>query len=124
MISGKVSADGDAVIRLLVQGPSGLSEEVEAVIDTGFTDFLTLPFEAVARLGLPLQHLAQVMYSDGSVHDIPIYEATVTWDDKALLVPIQAEVAMPLVVMKMMHGYNLSVDVVADGIVQLTKLPS
>jgi predicted aspartyl protease len=52
MIAGTVNADYEAVIRLHVQGPSGLAHEVDAIIDTGFNGFLTLPPALVTALGL------------------------------------------------------------------------
>ena len=54
MIRGEVSADWEATIRLKVLGPSGQEEDVEAVIDTGFNGFLTLPPDLIARLGCPI----------------------------------------------------------------------
>jgi len=36
MITGVVTADREAVIRLSVRGPTDQEHEVEAVIDTGF----------------------------------------------------------------------------------------
>ena len=43
MITGMVNANREAAIRLLVRGPQGHQREIEAIIDTGFTGFLTLP---------------------------------------------------------------------------------
>ena len=43
MIRGTVNAQGEAVVRLRVRGPSGAEQDVDAVIDTGFTASLTLP---------------------------------------------------------------------------------
>ena len=42
MIPGAVNASFEAVLSLTVQGPSGLTRQIEAV-DTGFTRFLSLP---------------------------------------------------------------------------------
>ena len=42
MIEGVVNAVHEPVVTLTMQGPSGQSREVEAVIDTGFTGFLTV----------------------------------------------------------------------------------
>ena len=53
MIEGVVNAAYEAVVTLPVQGPAGQSREVEAVIDTGFNRFLTLPPALVAELDLP-----------------------------------------------------------------------
>ena len=43
MIEGVVNAAYEAVIRLSLRGPSGQAREIDAVIDTGFNGFLTLP---------------------------------------------------------------------------------
>ena len=52
MIEGVVNSAYEAVIPLSLQGPAGQAQQVEAVIDTGFTGFLTLPPSLVAELGL------------------------------------------------------------------------
>lgn len=51
MIQGEVNDAYEAVISLTVQGPLGQATEVEAVIDTGFTGFLSLPTALVTELG-------------------------------------------------------------------------
>jgi predicted aspartyl protease len=66
MISGVVTPYREAVVRLRVSGSSGHEEEVEAVIDTGFTDFLTLPTATIAVLALPLAGSMRVTLADGS----------------------------------------------------------
>jgi hypothetical protein len=50
MITGLVRG-GEARIRLTVRGPRGREEQVEAVVDTGYTAWLTLLRPAVAALG-------------------------------------------------------------------------
>jgi predicted aspartyl protease len=52
MITGMVNANREATIRLVVSGPSGQQQEIEAIIDTGFTGFLTLPPALIQALGL------------------------------------------------------------------------
>ncbi len=39
MMTGVVNANREATIRLVVIGPSGQQQEIEAIIDTGFTGF-------------------------------------------------------------------------------------
>ena len=43
MIEGVVNANLEAVVTLSLQDPSGRTREVEAVVDTGFNGYLTLP---------------------------------------------------------------------------------
>ena len=43
MIEGTANAAYEPVVRLEVQGPSGQSREIEAVVDTGYNGYLTLP---------------------------------------------------------------------------------
>ena len=56
MITGVVKSD-EARIRPKVKGPRRREQEVEAVIDTGYTASLTLPPSLVAALGLRWQSL-------------------------------------------------------------------
>lgn len=54
MIEGVVNAAYEPVVSLALQGPSGQTSEIEAVIDTGFTGFLTVTPALVMELGLDL----------------------------------------------------------------------
>jgi predicted aspartyl protease len=44
MIIGVVNANREATLRFVVRGANGQEHELEAVIDTGFTGFLTPAF--------------------------------------------------------------------------------
>ena len=52
MISGVVNGDLEATVRLLIRGPGGQEQEIDAVIDTGFNGFLTLSPALVRQLSL------------------------------------------------------------------------
>ena len=52
MISGVVTDDRQAVIHLIVRGPAGQEQEIEAIIDTGFDGYLSLPPSLIVLLGL------------------------------------------------------------------------
>lgn len=83
MIVGVVSADREATLHLVVHGLNGQEHAIEAIIDTGFTGFLTLPPALILSLGLPWRGQAQATLGDGSVHQFDVYVATVMWDGQA-----------------------------------------
>jgi predicted aspartyl protease len=68
MIIGSVNANREATIRRIVHGTQGQAQEIEAIIDTGFTGFLTLPLPLIASLGLTWRGHAQAVLPDGSLH--------------------------------------------------------
>ena len=52
MIVGEVTPNREAILRLTLRGLGGQEAVVEAVVDTGFTEYLTLPEETIATLDL------------------------------------------------------------------------
>ena len=66
-----MNAAYEAVITLSVQGPEGQAREVDAVVDTGFTGFLTLPPALVAELGLTFETTGHATLADGLLHSEP-----------------------------------------------------
>jgi clan AA aspartic protease len=119
MITGTVNARRDAVVTLTVFGSSGQSQAVEAVIDTGFNDFLTLPPMTIADLGLRTDGFGRVALGDGSVEFVDYYKAVVIWDALPRIVDIQAADTDPLVGMALMAGHELRIQVVDGGAVTI-----
>ena len=52
MISGVVTIDRQAIVHLTVRGPAGQEHEIEAIVDTGFDGWLSLPSSLIVPLGL------------------------------------------------------------------------
>ena len=67
MITGSVNSALEATLRLAAHDPTGQAHEFEAVIDTGFNGFLTLPPALIAALGLPWLCRQDGQLADGSV---------------------------------------------------------
>ena len=65
MITGAVQFD-EARVRLLVKGGRGRQQEVEAIIDSGFTGALTLPPALITTLGLRWRSVDRATLADGS----------------------------------------------------------
>ena len=114
MIEGGVNAAYEAVISLSLRGPSGQAQEIEAVIDTGFNGFLTLPPVLVTELGLPFLSHGGATLADGSRIAFDVWEVTVLWDGAALSVEADESDTTPLVGMLLLDNHSLYVEV-ADG---------
>ena len=111
---GVVNASLEAVVSLTVQGPSGQSREVEAVIDTRFNDFLTVPSALAAELGLAYRNKGQMILGEGSEVTFDVYDVAVLWDSQSRYVLADAADATPLVGMRMLDDHDLSIQV-RDG---------
>jgi clan AA aspartic protease len=122
MITGVVNANREAIIRLVVTGPSGQQQDTEAIIDTGFTGFLTLPPARVTALGLPWLSRQPGILADGSVDIFDVYVATVMWDGQPRTVEVEAADTEPLVGMSLLDRHSLRIDVLRGGVVTVSAL--
>ena len=115
MITGSINAYGEATIRFTVLGMHGQFQEIEAIIDTGFTGFLTLPSSVVTTLGLAWRTRSRVTLADNSERLVDIYEANVVWDGLTRRITVDAVDTDPLVGMALLNGYELTIQATRDG---------
>ena len=115
MITGTVNADYEAIIRLHVQGPTGQTQDFDALIDTGFNGFLTLPPALITALGLTRRSRGRAQLANGREALIDIYGVTVFWDGQPQYVEADAVDTMPLVGMALLDGYDLHIQVTVGG---------
>ncbi len=123
MMTGRVTAAREAVMPFEIERPGGGTVSVEAVIDNGFTGFLTLPAHVVAALGLPFVGTTQATLSDGQTVALDVFEATVRWDGRPRLVTVLAAAGGIMVGRAMLMGFRLTLDGAIGGIVRLEALP-
>lgn len=121
MITGVVQA-GEGRIRLKVKGRQGREQEVEAVIDTGYTASLTLPPALIQALGLRWQTVDRFKLADGSLCIFDVYEAKVLWDGKVRQILIDEADAEPLLGMRLLKGHELRMQVRYRGKVTVKRL--
>ena len=114
MIEGVVNANYEPVISLSVQGPAGQAREIEAVVDTGFNGFLTLPQALVTELGLTLQSEGWATLANGSEETFGVYGVTALWDGQPRYVDADAVGPTPLAGMSLLDDHDLSIQV-RDG---------
>ena len=114
MIQGVVNAALEALVTLTVQGPTGQNREIEAVVDTGFSGFLTLPTDLVRELGLLYQYRGRAILADGSEAFFHVYDVNVLWDNRLMRIETDAADTTPLVGMRLLDRHDLSIQV-RDG---------
>ena len=122
MIEGIVQRR-EARIRLTIRGWRGRRQEIEAVIDTGYTGALTLPPAVVTALNLQWRTLGRGMLADGSESLFDVYQAKVEWDGQVRSVFVDEFDATPLVGMGLLRGNELKIQVRARGKVIIKRLP-
>ena len=115
MIEGSVNAAREAVVPLELRGPAGQARRADAVVDTGFSRFLTLPPSLVAELGLAFEGARLVVLADGSEVALNAYAVTVLWDGRPTDVVAYAADTTPLIGMSMLDGHSLYVEVKDGG---------
>ncbi|HZV06260.1 MAG TPA: clan AA aspartic protease [Gemmataceae bacterium] len=123
MIRGIVNADSEAIIRLLVRGPTGQQQRIKAVIDTGYDGWLSLPPALITALRLPWLRRIRAELADGSMTILNIHEGTVIWNRRRRLIHVDEADTSPLVGMALLEGYELTVQVRKRGKVAIRALP-
>ena len=115
MIQGVVNAALEALVTLTVQGPTEQNREIEAVVDTGFSGFLTLPTDLVGELGLLYQYRGRAILADGSEAFFHVYDVNVLWDNRLMRIETHAADTTPLVGMRLLDHHDLSIQVMDGG---------
>jgi len=123
MITGRVMAQREAVVRLVILNMAQQPHNVDAVIDTGCKGFLTLPRALVQTLQLPLAGNRLVTLGDGSTVVLALYLATGLWDTQPRAVLVLAAEGGPLLEMAMLYGYRVILHVVDNGDVLIDPWP-
>ncbi|NJO80664.1 MAG: clan AA aspartic protease [Cyanobacteria bacterium RM1_2_2] len=122
MMFGVVNNNCEAIIKVAV-GRIGLPKTtVDAVIDTGFTSFLSLPLSIITDLDLPWHYRDVGTLDDGSEVVFEIYKAAVIWDGQNQIVDVAASNADPLVGMGLLYGFRLQIEAVEGGTVTIEAL--
>lgn len=122
MISGNVNSRREAVVRVAVIGAAGQRHSIDAVIDTGFTGYLTMPYAIIRSLGLPWLCRQAGLLADGQIQHFDVYVAKVDWDGVVRTVEVEAIDTDSLIGMRMLDGFALHIDVVIGGAITITPL--
>jgi clan AA aspartic protease len=122
MIHGVVSRNREATISLVVVNESRQTKLITAVIDTGYTGFLSLPSEIIAELNLSWTGIDRGTLGDGSEVTFEVYAVKVIWDGEYRDIPINEAETDPLVGISLLYGYDLHIQTVEGGNVTIKLL--
>jgi clan AA aspartic protease len=123
VIPGVVNSNLEATVRLLVSGLGDQEQEIEAVIDTGFNGFLTLPPTLVRRLHLPHLGQSRALLANGREELLDLYEVTLLWDGQWRTVEADAADTDALVGMSLCYRHRIYVEAIEGGQVRIEALP-
>ena len=122
MMMGNVNLRREAIIQFAVLGENNQRQAIKAVIDTGYTGFLTLSSAIITMLGLTWYMQEEGILGNGSLCLFNVFEATVIWDGHLKSIEINESETDPLVGMGLLEGYELNIQGFAGGLVTIKAL--
>jgi clan AA aspartic protease len=124
MMQGRVDQNCEATIRLVVGNLNSQRQVIDAVIDTGFTGFLTLPLTIITSLDLRLYGREEGTLGDGSTCVFDVYRGLIIWDGEFRRIDVNASETSPLLGMSLLYGYQMRLDAIEGGMVTIQSLSS
>jgi clan AA aspartic protease len=121
VISGIV-IDRHAIISLTFLLVNGATFPIEFVVDTGFTDYLCLPPEAVNLLRLQFLYHLPVNLADNSTVSLAVHQATVLWDGMERDIRVFATGRRPLIGTALLSEQELVIQFTEGGLVTIDEL--
>jgi clan AA aspartic protease len=122
MITGEVTPWREAIVPLLVRGPAGQEIDAVTVLDTGFTEFLTLSPAEIASLGLTYRNDMEVVLADGAIVRLRVFKAAVVWNGSERTISVHEADGGPLIGMSLLYGHDVRLQIVDGGPVTIEPL--
>jgi clan AA aspartic protease len=121
MMRGVVTAEQEAVVRLTVYGEHGRKRSIQAIIDTGFTGYLSLPPDIISRLQLAWIERGTAILGDGSLSLFDVYGAAVLWDGRRRQIIVDGADTAPLIGMSLLADKVLQLEAWDGGEVTIKR---
>ncbi|HEY3245441.1 MAG TPA: clan AA aspartic protease [Phycisphaerae bacterium] len=115
-------SETEAVVRVSIRSQARQPLSVEAVVDTGFDGFLSMPPSTIGSLALV--QIAEVFAELANGEEAPtrVFEAEAEWDGRAVPIEVAEFDCEPLLGMRLLAGYHLGIDVTNGGRVEIRLL--
>jgi clan AA aspartic protease len=121
---GRVNANREALLKLVLIDDENKKVAFDAVIDTGFNGDLILPIDMMMDLSLELKGYQKAVLGDGTVSQFQVCSAVVIWDGTKKRVEVNMARSGALIGNGLLEGYKLEIDMVNDGMVTISPLGS
>ncbi|MBD6616490.1 clan AA aspartic protease [Komarekiella sp. 'clone 1'] len=108
----------DIIFRLLNQPDF----TIEFVLDTGFTEFLSLHPAAMTLLGFPFVYDIYANLADNSNVILPVHQATIIWNEEEREVNVLATGRLPLLGTALLDEHELVIQFTKGGLVTIEEL--
>jgi clan AA aspartic protease len=121
MMQGRVNQRCEATLSIAVKNGEA-TQMVDAVIDTGFSGFLTLPSDTISTLGFSWEGRDVATLGDGTFCTFEVYIGLVIWDGQYREIYINESETVPLIGMQLLRGYDLRIQAIEGGLVTIESL--
>ena len=115
MIRGVINDGLELMVVVEISNGDGAFESFEAVLDTGFDGDLTLPLDAVERLGLEYENQTPMILAGDQQMDASVYRGFVKWFGPEREIYVIAAEGQPLLGMHLLAGCKVTIYVRPGG---------
>jgi clan AA aspartic protease len=121
-IFGRVTANREAILKLVIIDDENRKIAFDAMIDTGFNGDLILPIDTVMELSLELKGYQKAVLGDGTISQFQVCSAVVIWDGVKKRVEVNMARSGALIGNGLLEGYKLEIEMVNNGMVTIYPL--
>ena len=123
MTAGLVGADGRARFPLRLLRPDGSSADIDAVFDSGYDGWLTLPPILAAEFGERLPPSTSLELADGTQRIVGTFRVIAALEGELLEIDVLELPGEPLAGVQLLAGCRVTMDLVPGGPVAIRRLP-
>lgn len=125
MIVGEVERNPEggleAWVSVHVVDSLGEPRQVEVIVDTGFTGWLTLPESDIRRMGLAYAGHRYSITASGNAERFEYYRTSALWHGRPLTVEVFQSTDQPLLGMELLEGSRVTMDAWDGGRVTIEE---
>ena len=118
---GQVNPRMQAMVPVTIHDLLGQTLALDAILDSGFSGYLTLPLAIITTLQLPFLGSRVFSLGNNAQANFDIYVATLIWDGEEKNIQVLSSEAHPLVGMSLLKGFCFTIDVLDGGEVRIER---